>query len=444
MSPGLERIAEKARTNSTCQFTSLAHHITPELLERTLNKIPNSSGKGVDGLSKDDVKLNKADLIPRTISEIHNHGYRPSPVRRVHIPKPGTNKQRPIGVPNIWGRAVQGSCAKIMEQIYEQDFLPCSYGGRPKRSCHQALAYLGQTIANRKVSWVFEADLKNFFGTLDHKWLLNFVEHRIGDPRILTLIRRWLKAGVMEEGEYKSSEVGTPQGGSISVILSNVYLHYVLDLWFEKVVKPRLKGEAYLVRYLDDFIVCFEYHTDASRFQTALKGRLAKFNLELEPTKTKTIAMGKFAARDSKSQGKRKPETLVFLGFTMYGMRYPWGFYGIGFKPNNLRVRRFLNSLKELMRRSRHLPLAKQQEQINSRLRGFYNYFGLPLCAKTLKSIYRNVVKFWRKCLSRRSQTGKINWDKFNRILEFHPIVRPIIRLKHKDFMQMGFQQMEN
>lgn len=286
--------------------------------------------------------------------------------------------------------------------------------------------------------------MKNFFGTLDHTQMLKFVEHRVGDPRILTLIRRWLKAGVMEGGEFKNSEVGTPQGGSISVILSNVYLHYVLDLWFEKVVKPRLKGEAYLVRYLDDFIVCFEYHTDGVRFQAALKGRLKKFNLELELSKTKTIAMGKFASRDARAQGKRKSETLVFLGFTVYGMRYPWGFYGVGFKPAASRVRRFLNSTKDLMQRIRHLPLGVQRELINSRLRGFFNYFGLPLCSKVLRSIHRNLVKFWRKCLSRRSQSGKVNWDKFNRILKHHPLVQPIIRLKHRDFMQMGIQQMEN
>src|SRR5690606_327969 len=204
-----------------------------------------------------------------------------------------------------------------------------------------------------------------------------FVEHRVGDPRILCLVRRWLKAGAMVEGKKETNEIGTPQGGSISVILSNIYLHFVLDLWFEKVVKAHLKGEAHLVRYLDDFVVCFEQHSDAVRFRAVLERRLANFSLELEPEKTRTIAMGKFADRDSRNQRLRRPKTLSFLGFTLYGMRYPWGYYGIGFKPQTQRIQRFLNSLKDEMRRIRHFRLSDQRQLINQRLRGFYNYFGL-------------------------------------------------------------------
>ena len=215
------------------------------------------------------------------LESVHRKGYRAPPIRRVYIPKPGKREKRPLGVPCVTDRALQRSVAEAMSAIYEQDFLPCSFGGRPGRSAHHALATLNELIAGRKVSWVLEADLKNFFGSLDHGWLFRFVEQRVGDPRIVSLIRRWLKAGVLEDGEWHPNEEGTPQGGSISVLLSNLYLHYVLDLWFDRVVQPRLKGEAYLVRYIDDFVLCFQYRENALRVQDALRKRLGKFGLNL-------------------------------------------------------------------------------------------------------------------------------------------------------------------
>ncbi|WP_459927965.1 reverse transcriptase domain-containing protein, partial [Desulfosporosinus burensis] len=203
--------------------------------------------------------------------------------------------QSVVTVPTVVDRALQRSTAEVLSAIYEQDFLNCSFGGRPGRGAHNALATLNEIIAGEKVSWVLEADLRGFFGSLDHQWMLDFDQHRVGDPRIISMINRWLKAGVMENGKIQTSEVGTPQGGSISVLLSNVYLHYVLDLWFEKVVKPRLKGEAYLIRYIDDFIVCFQYRSDANRFHETLKKRLEKFALTLEPSKTRLVEFGRFA-----------------------------------------------------------------------------------------------------------------------------------------------------
>jgi group II intron reverse transcriptase/maturase len=220
-----------------------------------------------------------------------------------------------------------------------QDFLNGSFGGRPGRGQHNALATLNEIIAGEKVGWVFEADLKNFFGSLDHEWMMKFVEHRIGDPRILRMIQRWLKVGVWEDGKIHVSEEGTPQGGSISVLLSNVYLHYVLDLWFEKAVKPRLRGEAYLIRYIDDFIVCFQYRSDAIRFQEGLVNRLHKFKLELEPSKTRLIEFGRFASKHSQSKGKRKPDTLYFLGFTHYCMRNRQGNFMVGRKTEKKRLK---------------------------------------------------------------------------------------------------------
>ena len=234
---------------------------------------------------------------------MHRQGYRAPEIRRVYIPKPGKQEKRPLGVPCVSDRALQRSTAQVLSAIYEQDFLPCSFGGRPGQGAHHALATFNEVIAGGKVGWVLEADLKNFFGSLSHEWVLRFVEHRVGDPRMISLIRRWLKAGVLEDGEVHPNEEGTPQGGSISVLLSNLYLHYVLDLWFERVVKPRLQGEAYLVRYIDDFVLCFQYREDALRVQDALCKRLGRFGLTLEPTKTKLVEFGRFAQTNARRRG---------------------------------------------------------------------------------------------------------------------------------------------
>ncbi len=275
-------------------------------------------------------------------------------------------------VPCVKDRALQRSVAEVLSAIYEQDFLSCSFGGRPGLSVHHALATLNEVIAGGKVGWVLEADLKNFFGSLDHGSLLRFVEHRVGDPRLISLIRRWLKAGILEDGELHANEQGTPQGGSISVLLSNVYLHYVLDLWFERVVKPRLTGEAYLVRYIDDFVLCFQYRADALRVQNALRKRLGKFGLELEPTKTKLVEFGRFAQRHARKRGRKRPETIYFLGFTLYCTHNRKGNFKVGLRTEKSRLRRSLSSLRELMRRMRHLPVREQAINLNRVLRGHY------------------------------------------------------------------------
>ena len=244
METELERIAAKARYEPNLRFTSLAHHITRDRVQRNLMRISNRSAAGVDGQTGEAAKESFAGWIGSMLESVHRQGYRAPAVRRVYIPKPGKTEKRPLGVPTIADRALQRSAAEVLSAIYEQDFLPCSFGGRPKLSAHHALAPLNEVIAGGKISWVLEADLKNFFGSLSHEWMLRFVEHRVGDPRLIGLIRRWLKAGIMEDGAVHPSEEGTPQGGSISVLLSNLYLHYVLDLWFERVVKVRLRGEA--------------------------------------------------------------------------------------------------------------------------------------------------------------------------------------------------------
>ena len=276
METKLEQIAAKARREPKLRFTSLAHHITRDRVRKNLLQIPKRSAAGVDGQTVEAAKKSFDGWIEPMLQSIPRQGYRAPDIRRVYIPKPGKTEKRPLGVPTVADRALQRSTAEVLSAIYEQDFLPCSFGGRPKLSAHHALATLNEVIAGGKIGWVLEADLKNFFGSLNHDWVLRFVAHRVGDPRLISLIRRWLKAGVLEDGKVYPSEEGTPQGGSISVLLSNLYLHYVLDLWFERVVKSRLRGEARLVRYIDDFVICFQYRSDAIRVQDALAPSVGK------------------------------------------------------------------------------------------------------------------------------------------------------------------------
>jgi group II intron reverse transcriptase/maturase len=335
-------------------------------------------------------------------------------------------------------RALQRSAAHVLEAIYEQDFLPCSFGGRPGRSAHQALATLNTTVVTRKVGWVLEADLKNFFGSLDHGWLLRFVAHRVGDPRLISLIRRWLKAGILEDGEVHSNEQGTPQGGSISVLLSNLYLHYVLDLWFERSVKPRLRGDAYLVRYIDDFVLCFQYRADALRVQDALCKRLGKFGLALEPTKTKLVEFGRFAQREASRWERKRPETIYFLGFTLYCTRSRAGRFQVGVRTEKSRLHRSLARLRDLMRRMRHLPVPEQVLNLNRILRGHYAYYGIAGNFRSLQRMHRATERYWYKMLCSRSRKGSIRWEVFHRIKTRYPLQPPKLSLPFGKFKALG------
>ena len=424
MATGLEGIAAKARRETKLKFTSLCHHVTRELIWESLNNIPRQSAPGVDGISVDEAKKTFEVWIEEMLSSIHRKAYKAPPVRRVWIPKPGKTSKRPLGVPCVADRALQRSVSLVLSNIYEQDFLPCSFGGRPKLSAHHALSTLNEIIAGKKVSWVLEADLKNFFGSLDHGWLLRFVEHRVGDPRVISLIKRWLKAGVLEEGEVRSVETGTPQGGSISVLLSNIYLHYVLDLWLEKVIKPKLKGEAYLVRYIDDFVVCFQYRSDATWFQDVLAERLGKFSLELEPKKTRLVEFGRFALRMTKEKEKRL-ETISFLGFTHFCTRNRKGNFMVGRKTEKSRFRRSVQGIQSLMREIRHYSLREQVEKINQVLRGHYAYYGVGGNFKSLFKIHRFAERYWHKMLSSRSRKSCVTWERFQSLKQVFPLQRP-------------------
>jgi RNA-directed DNA polymerase len=433
MATGLERIAAKARCEPKLRFTSVAHHITKERVWENLCEIPANSAPGVDRQTVAEAKENFGGWIEEMLQSVHRQGYRAPDIRRVYIPKPGKQEQRPLGVPCVADRALQRSAAQVLSAIYEQDFLPCSFGGRPGRGAHHALATLYERIAGSKVEWILEADLKNFFGSLSHEWMLQFVEHRVRDPRLISLIRRWLKANVLEDEESRPNEQGTPQGGSISVLLSNLYLHYVLDLWFERVVKPRLQGEAYLVRYIDDFVMCFQYRGDALRVQQVLSKRLGRFNLTLEPTKTRLVEFGRFAQRHAGKHGRKRPETIYFLGFTLYCTRNLKGNFRIGMRTERSRLQRTLMRLQDLMRRMRHLPVKEQVDNLNVLLRGHYAYFGIAGNFRALQKVYRAVERYWHKMLCSRSWKGRIRWTVFNQIKARSPLLRPKLYLPYRE-----------
>jgi RNA-directed DNA polymerase len=438
METGLERIAAKARSELKLRFTSLAHHITRERVWTNLCQIPKHSAPGVDGQMMTEAKESFGVWIDAMLQSVHRKGYRAPDIRRVYIPKPGKREKRPLGVPTVSDRALQRSVAQVLSAIYEQDFLPCSFGGRPGRGAHNALATLNEVIAGTKVGWVLEADLKNFFGSLDHQWMIRFIEHRVGDPRLISLIRRWLKAGVLENGEVHPNEIGTPQGGSISVLLSNAYLHYVLDLWFERIVKPRLRGEAYLVRYIDDFVICFQYRSDAFRVQSALCRRLAKFGLTLEPTKTKLVEFGRFAQRHASKHGRKRPETIYFLGFTLYCTRNLKGNFKVGMRTEKSRLKRSLMSLQGLMRQIRHMKIPEQVAEINLVLRGHYAYYGIAGNIRALQRVYRVVERYWRKMLRTRSRASRFTWSVFNKIKLRTPLLRPKLRLPYRELQALA------
>jgi group II intron reverse transcriptase/maturase len=431
MTTGLERIAAKAREDRKLKFTSLAHHITEELLWEGVCHIPKDSAPGCDGQTVEEAKTNFKQWAPEMLRAIHDRGYQPPPILRVFIPKPRKKEKRPLGIPCVTDRALQRSVAAVLSAIYEQDFLPCSFGGRPRLGAHRALATLGEILSGvPAMSYVLEADLKNFFGSLDHGCALRFLEERVGDPRIISLVRRWLKAGILEKGELTANEKGTPQGGSISVLLSNLFLHRVLDLWFEQQVKPRLRGEAYLVRYIDDLVICFQYREDADRVQTVLSKRLNKYALALEPSKTKLVKFGRFAPREARVQGKHS-ETFSFLGFTHYGTCNRKGNYKVGRKTEKSRLRRTMANLRELMRHMRHWSLKNQVCRLNQSLRGHYAYYGLAGNWRSLHRVYRFVERYWHKMLSSRSWAARLTWEVFHRLRDLFPLQRPTISLTY-------------
>ena len=410
MSTQLEQIAAKAKTDRTLRFTSLAHLLTPEFLAETWRQMNRRGASGVDGETTKEFERELEARIQDICARLKAGTYRAPPVRRVEIPKgPGKVGTRPLGIPTVEDRLVQRAVARIVEAVFEADFLDCSYGFRPGRSAHQALRTLRSTLVTKKVRHLYEADIRGYFNHINHQWLMRMVAHRIADGVILRLIGKWLRAGVMQDGVVIRTEEGTPQGGPLSPLLANVYLHFVLDLWFEKKMRLGCQGEAYLTRFADDFVASFQYKRDAERFDHYLRKRFARFNLELADEKTRLMLFGRFAA-ERKAEYSERPETFEFLGFQHVCGTDRHGEYAVIRIPNQKSCRKFLARTKEWLAEHRHWQRRDQQRHLTSMLHGFYQYFALLHCKPKLDAVRHEVQLQWIRVLRRRSQRHRLFW----------------------------------
>jgi RNA-directed DNA polymerase len=427
--PNLARVNAAARRAAQTRFTALLHHVDTAALERAFRRQRRGASAGIDGMT---VAMYEKDLPARLrdlCARIHTGRYRPQPVRRVYIPK-ADGGQRPLGVPTLEDKIVQGAVAEVLSAIYEVDFLGFSYGFRPGRNPHQALSAVHTAIMSQRVNWVLDADIRSFFDSVDHEWLLRMVAHRIADPRILRLIRQWLEAGILESDEWHEVDRGTPQGAGISPLLANIFLHYVLDLWVHQWRRRHARGRVSIVRYADDFIMGFESAVDARRMRTDLEERLAKFGLSLHEDKTRLIEFGRLPALARRQRQERHPETFAFLGFTHYCGWTRDGRFIVKHKTQSKRLTRKLKALRQEAWRLMHAALAEQHRWYSSVLRGHYGYFGMPHNYRALNSFRQEVRRIWFNCLRRRSQKGRrMSWEMFDTLTARFAL--PLPRITH-------------
>lgn len=404
MSPELARIAERARKEPKARFTALAHHLTEGFLRETWQGLNKRGARGVDGVSMAAYGERLEENLSALVANLKAHRYRAPMVRRVYIPKAGNPaKLRPLGIPTVEDRLLQAAVARLLGPIYEANFLDCSYGFRPGRTAHQALTEVRTAVSRGAAQWVVEADIQGFFNHLDHKWLMQMLKLRIGDPWILRLIGKWLKAGILDQGRVSTPEEGTPQGGPLSPLLANVYLHYVLDLWFAYRFRPECQGEARLVRFADDYIALFACQEDAERIATALPERLAKFGLSLAEEKTKLLPFG---SRHWKP-GESHPHHFDFLGFRHHLGTSRHGRMAVVRIPSPKSVQKFTASTKEWLERNLHARPTEQGRVLTQKLRGFYQYFALWHTTTKLRAVQGEVYRLWARALGRRSQRGQ-------------------------------------
>jgi len=419
VSQGLERVREAARRDSSLRFTCLLHHVTVDVLREAYRSLNPKAAPGVDGVTWSEYGSGLEGRLTDLHDRVHRGGYRARPSRRTYIHKED-GRLRPIGITALEDKIVQLAVVWVLQAIYEGDFLGFSYGFRPGRSQHDALDAVWVAIVQRKVSWVVDADIRGFFDSIDHGWMIRFVEQRIGDKRIVRLIQKWLKAGVSEEGEWTGTVVGTPQGATVSPVLANIYLHYVLDLWVEKWRSCNARGEVYIVRYADDFVMGFQYRSDAEAFLRALEGRMHKFGLELNTEKTRLIEFGRFAAESREKRGEGKPETFEYLGFThICARRRKDGGFTVQRKTSAKRLRKKVKEVTEELKRMRHSPVSEQGKWLRSVITGYFNYHAVPGNYQALNRFRKLLARAWIRALRGRSQRGRrLTWARMQKLLD--------------------------
>jgi group II intron reverse transcriptase/maturase len=430
VSTKLQRIAQLAQEDRKRALISLAHHIDVDFLREAYRRTRKDGAPGVDGQTAAEYEENLEENLQSLLDRFKSGRYHAPPVRRAHIPKGSDpTKKRPIGIPTFEDKVLQRAVAMVLEAVYEQDFLDCSYGFRPGRSAHQAIKELWQRLMAMGGGWIVEADIEGFYDNLDHGQLRGFLDQRVRDGVLRRTIDKWLKAGVMEEGKLSHPATGTPQGGVVSPILSNIYLHQVLDEWFEVTVKPRLQGQAFLVRYADDFVLVFELERDARRVLEVLPKRFGRYGLRLHPDKTRLVRFER-PRREAEPGGTPshdEPRSFNLLGFTHYWAKSRQGKWVVKRKTASDRINRFLRQLNEWCQRHRHAPLAWQHAQLLSKLRGYDGYYGITGNSKSLSSLRHWARRIWRKWLNRRSRDNNLTWERFTRLLERYPLPNPRI-----------------
>jgi RNA-directed DNA polymerase len=422
-----ERIATLAKQSPQMAFTSLAYLMDLDWLKEAYRRTRKDGAAGVDGVTAEEYERDLEGNLRRLLDRAKSGTYQAPPVRRVHIPKGGsTTETRPLGIPTLEDKVLQRAVVMLLEPIYERDFLDCSYGFRPGRSAHQALASFRDQLMDCRGGWVLEVDIRKFFDNLDHGHLRTFLRHRVRDGVLLRLIDKWLKAGVMEDGSVSYPEAGTPQGGVVSPLLSNAFLHYVLDVWFERDVKPRLRGRAFLVRYADDFVMGFRDQCDAQRVLDVLPKRFGKYSLTVHPTKTKLVPFCPSPARaaEQSGPGAPRPGTFDLLGFTHYWGRSLRGYWVIKQKTAADRFSRAVRSIDQWCRDNRHISIGEQQQKLNQKLRGHYAYYGVTGNSGSLSRFLWEVERRWRKWLLRRSRQRTMTWARFRLLLQRYPLER--------------------
>jgi len=433
---GLQRVRRTAREDKQVRFTALLHHLTVELLSESFHSLKRKAAPGIDGQTwkqyEQDLERKLIDLHGR----VHRGAYRAQPSRRVYLEKPDGRK-RPLGIAVLEDKIVQGAVVRILNAIYEEDFLGFSYGFRPESGAHDALDALSVALQFEKVGWVLDADIQSFFDTMSHEWTIKFIQHRVADPRILRLIQKWLKAGVSEEGEWSSTTIGTPQGAVISPLLANVYLHYALDLWAHQ-WRQQAKGEMFIVRYADDVVFAFQYQKDAEQFREALAERMRQFGLELHPEKTRLIEFGRFAESSRKARGQGPPETFDFLGMTHICGRTQAGKFQVKRRTVAKRMQVRLSAIKLDLRKRMHRPVRETGAWLRAVIRGYYQYHGVPGNMPMMSRFRHRLIRLWRQSLRRRGGRRRPRWAQMTRlaaqwlptptVLHPHPIHRFTVR----------------